>query len=30
MGTKKQLPKSIDEIEYTPFVKRDIDLKHKR
>ena len=29
MGTKKQLPKSIDEIEYTPFVKRDIDLNIK-
>ena len=29
MGTKKQLPKSIDEIEYTPFVKRDIDLNRK-
>ena len=29
MPTKKNLPKSLDEIEYTPFVGRDIDLNIK-
>jgi hypothetical protein len=29
MGTKKQLPKSLDEIEFVPFVGREIDLNTK-
>jgi len=29
MATKKQLPKSLDEIEFIPFVGRDIDLNIK-